>query len=251
MSVNPSTVPGPRGSGPRGSGPRGRGFPKEEESEFFEKVVFINRCAKVVKGGRRFSFAALVVVGDQNGRVGFGYGKAKMVPEAIRKGTDQARKTMKLVSLSGDTIPHRVLGKADGGKVLLLPARPGTGVIAGGGVRAVLEAAGVKNILSKSLGSNNHLAVVTATMDGLEQLRTAERISAIRGEEVKGHPMTVESETSIFTETVTADAEVNAADEHEVVEQSTAEKPVVQEPVSEADEPAVAETVINPEEDSQ
>ena len=131
MSVNPSTVPSPKGSGPRG-----RRFPKEEESEFFEKVVFINRCAKVVKGGRRFSFAALVVAGDQNGSVGFGYGKAKMVPEAIRKGTDQARKTMKPVSLSGDTIPHRVLGKADGGKVLLLPARPGTGVIAGGGVRA-------------------------------------------------------------------------------------------------------------------
>ena len=171
--------------------------PQEEESEFFEKVVFINRCAKVVKGGRRFGFAALVVVGDQNGRVGFGYGKAKMVPESIRKGTDQARKNMGTVSISGDTIPHQVLGKADGGKVLLIPARAGTGIIAGGGVRAVLEAAGVKNVLSKSLGSNNHLAVVTATMDGLKQLRTADQISAIRGEEVKGHPMTEASDVSM------------------------------------------------------
>ncbi len=170
--------------------------PQEEESEFFEKVVFINRCAKVVKGGRRFGFAALVVVGDQNGRVGFGYGKAKMVPESIRKGTDQARKNMGTVSISGDTIPHQVLGKADGGKVLLIPARAGTGIIAGGGVRAVLEAAGVKNVLSKSLGSNNHLAVVTATMDGLKQLRTADQISSIRGEEVKGHPMTEASDVS-------------------------------------------------------
>jgi len=180
MSANPATS--------RRS--RKQAVPPEEDAEFFEKVVFINRCAKVVKGGRRFGFAALVVVGDQNGRVGFGYGKAKMVPESIRKGTDQAKKNMRTVSISGDTIPHKVLGKADGGKVLLIPARPGTGIIAGGGVRAVLEAAGVKNVLSKSLGSNNHLAVVTATMDGLKQLRTADRISVIRGEEVKGHPMT-------------------------------------------------------------
>ncbi len=161
----------------------------EEESEFFEKVVHINRCSKVVKGGRRFSFAALVVVGDQNGRVGYGYGKAQMVPDAIRKGTDQARKTMKLHYLSGDTIPHQVYGKADGGRVFLRPARPGTGIIAGGGVRAVLEAVGIKNILSKSMGSNNHLAVVTATIQGLQQLRTADVISSIRGEEVKGMSM--------------------------------------------------------------
>lgn len=162
----------------------------EEEHELFEKVVHINRCAKVVKGGRRFSFAALVVVGDQKGSVGFGYGKAQMVPDAIRKGTDQAKKSMALVSISGDTIPHSILGTYDGGKVFLRPARPGTGIIAGGGVRAVLEAAGVKNILSKSLGSNNQLAVVMATLNGLSQLRTADQISNIRGEEVSGPTFT-------------------------------------------------------------
>lgn len=165
----------------------------EEEAELFEKVVHINRCAKVVKGGRRFSFAALVVVGDQKGNVGFGYGKAQMVPDAIRKGTDQAKKAMQPVSISGDTIPHPILGTYDGGKVLLRPARQGTGIIAGGGVRAVLEAAGVKNILSKSLGSNNQLSVVTATMNGLTQLRTAQEISDIRGEEVSGPKFTIET----------------------------------------------------------
>ena len=158
----------------------------QDEPELFEKVVHINRWAKVVKGGRRFSFAALVVVGDQNGKVGFGYGKAQMVPDAIRKGTDQAKKAMKVVSVYGDTIPHQILGNYDGGKVLLKPARQGTGIIAGGGVRAVLEAAGVKNILSKSLGSNNQLSVVSATMNGLLQLRTPQIISNVRGERVTG-----------------------------------------------------------------
>jgi len=158
----------------------------QDEPELFEKVVHINRCAKVVKGGRRFSFAALVVVGDQNGKLGFGYGKAQMVPDAIRKGTDQAKKAMKDVSVYGDTIPHQILGNYDGGKVLLKPARQGTGIIAGGGVRAVLEAAGVKNILSKSLGSNNQLSVVSATMNGLLQLRTPQIISNVRGERVTG-----------------------------------------------------------------
>lgn len=158
----------------------------KDEPELFEKVVHINRCAKVVKGGRRFSFAALVVVGDQNGKVGFGYGKAQMVPDAIRKGTDKAKKAMKGVAVYGDTVPHQIVGTYDGGKVLLKPARQGTGIIAGGGVRAVLEAAGVKNILSKSLGSNNQLSVVSATMNGLLQLRTPKTISTIRGEEVRG-----------------------------------------------------------------
>lgn len=152
----------------------------EEASEFVEKVVHINRCAKVVKGGRRFSFAALVVVGDQKGQVGVGYGKAKEVPECIRKGTEQAKKNLVEINLRGDTIPHHVLGEADGGKVLLRPASDGTGVIAGGGCRAVLESVGIKNILSKSLGSNNHLAMVNATMAALKQLRSYEQIQNVR-----------------------------------------------------------------------
>jgi small subunit ribosomal protein S5 len=152
----------------------------EEAPEYVEKVVHINRCAKVVKGGRRFSFAALVVVGNQKGEVGVGYGKAKEVPECIRKGTEQAKKNLVEIKLRGDTIPHQVLGEADGGKVLLRPASDGTGVIAGGGCRAVLESVGIKNILSKSLGSNNHLAMVNATMDALLQLRSNEEIKSIR-----------------------------------------------------------------------
>ncbi len=151
-----------------------------EEPELFEKVVTINRCAKVVKGGRRFSFSALVVTGDQKGKVGIGYGKAKEVPEAIRKGSEKARQHMFPVEILEDTIPHHVLGQSDGGKVLLRPASPGTGVIAGGGVRAVLEAVGIKNVLSKSLGSNNHLAVVKATVAGLKQLRSPEHIRVLR-----------------------------------------------------------------------
>jgi small subunit ribosomal protein S5 len=145
-----------------------------------EKVVFINRCAKVVKGGRRFSFSALAVVGDQKGRVGIGYGKANEVPDAIKKSTEHARKSMVSVKLKGDTIPHAVLGKFDGGKVFLRPASPGTGIIAGGGVRAVLEAAGIRNVLSKSMGSNNHIAVVHATLNGLRQLRLAADVHALR-----------------------------------------------------------------------
>ena len=156
----------------------------EETTEYVEKVVHIDRCSKVVKGGRRFSFAALVVVGNQKGEVGVGYGKAKEVPESIRKGTEQAKKNLVTIKLRGDTIPHHVLGEADGGKVLLRPASDGTGVIAGGGCRAVLESVGIKNILSKSLGSNNHLAMVKATMVALQQLRTNEEIKNIRFGEV-------------------------------------------------------------------
>lgn len=155
--------------------------PREEVvPEFIEKVVHINRCAKVVKGGRRFSFSALVVLGDGKGKVGVGFGKAKEVPDCIKKATDRARKSMKEVSLKDATIPHEVIGESDGGKVMLRPAAPGTGVIAGGGVRAVLEAVGVKDILSKSLGSNNDMAMVNATMDALSKLRTAEAIAALR-----------------------------------------------------------------------
>jgi small subunit ribosomal protein S5 len=145
-----------------------------------EKVVFINRCAKVVKGGRRFSFAALTVVGDQKGNIGVGYGKANEVPDAIKKSTEHAKKKLMHVKLKGDTIPHDVIGEFDGGRVLLKPASPGTGLIAGGGVRAVLEAAGIKNVLTKSMGSKNHIAVVNATVNALLQLRLAEDFAKLR-----------------------------------------------------------------------
>ena len=146
----------------------------------FEKVVFINRCAKVVKGGRRFSFSALSVVGDGKGSVGIGYGKANEVPDAIKKSTESAKKRMVSVKLKGSTIPHEVLGQYDGGKVFLRPASNGTGLIAGGGVRAVLEAAGVHNVLTKSMGSKNHIAVVHATLNGLRKLRLEEDFKALR-----------------------------------------------------------------------
>jgi small subunit ribosomal protein S5 len=163
------------------SGRRGPSDQNEGAGDgMIEKVVYINRCAKVVKGGRRFSFAALAVVGDGKGNVGIGYGKANEVPDAIKKSTESARKRLYPVKLRGDTIPHEVLGEFDGGKVFLRPATPGTGLIAGGGVRAVLEAAGVKNVLTKSMGSKNHIAVVHATFNGLRKLRLAEDIKAVR-----------------------------------------------------------------------
>lgn len=152
-----------------------------EQSDLPERVVHVARVAKVVKGGRRFSFSALVVVGDGKGRVGIGLGKAGEVPEAIRKGTEKARKTVKNVSLKGATIPHPVTGVYGAGRVLMRPASEGTGVIAGATVRAVLESAGVHDILSKSLGSNNPHNVVKATLQGLLALRTAEQIEERRG----------------------------------------------------------------------
>jgi small subunit ribosomal protein S5 len=196
-STAPSGAPAPARAGERGQGQRGprrdgngpRGPRRDDRNKptlsadgttMIEKVVFINRCAKVVKGGRRFSFAALAVVGDGKGKIGIGYGKANEVPDAIKKGTANAHKHMVSVKLKGDTISHDVFGEYDGGKVLLKPASPGTGLIAGGGVRAVLEAAGVKNVLTKSMGSNNHIAVVNATLAALQQLRTSEDISGVR-----------------------------------------------------------------------
>lgn len=169
--------------GPRRDGGRRDNRDKPAEGDgptMIEKVVFINRCAKVVKGGRRFSFAALAVVGDGKGKVGIGYGKANEVPDAIKKGTANAHKHLVNVKLKGDTIPHDVMGEYDGGRVMLKPASPGTGLIAGGGVRAVLEAAGVKNILTKSMGSSNHIAVVHATLAGLQKLRLSEDIAKAR-----------------------------------------------------------------------
>lgn len=149
-------------------------------SELEERVVFVNRCAKVVKGGRRFSFSAVVVVGNRQGMVGFGFGKANEVPDAIRKGTEMAKKAMFPVTMKGRTIPHEVFGEFGGASVMLKPASPGTGVIAGGGMRAVLDVSGVRDVLGKSLGSKNRLNVVRATVEAMKKLRSREAIAAIR-----------------------------------------------------------------------
>lgn len=173
---------GNRGGGPGGRRDGGRGRRDEEEDDgLTEKVVFINRCAKVVKGGRRFSFSALVVAGDMNGKVGYGFGKANEVAECIKKASEIAKKNLEPMKLDGGTIPHEVQATHGGGTVLLKPASPGTGVIAGGGVRAVCEAVGIKDVLGKSLGSNNHANVVKATLKALSELRNRDQIYSLRG----------------------------------------------------------------------
>ena len=158
---------------------------REQVSEFKEKLVYINRVAKTVKGGKNFRFSTLMVVGDEKGRVGCGMGKAVEIPEAVRKGIEDAKKQMINVSLNGTTIPHEIVGVFGTGRVLLMPAPEGTGVIAGGPVRAVIEACGIKNIRTKSIGSHNPVNMVKATLAGLKQLRNAEEVAKLRGKTVE------------------------------------------------------------------
>jgi len=177
----PSAPPSQRNRSSRFGSGGGQNAGRYNNSEYYEKVVHVNRCAKVVKGGRRFNFSALVVVGDREGKVGYGFAKANEVGDAIRRGTEVAKKSMVKVHLRNTTIPHQVMGVYGGGRVMLRPASPGTGVIAGGGVRAVIEASGIRDVLTKSLGSKNAVNVVKATLEGLMSLRHRDEIMRVRG----------------------------------------------------------------------
>jgi small subunit ribosomal protein S5 len=162
-----------------------RGFDRSQDDQYSEKLVRLNRVAKVVKGGRRFSFSALVVVGDRKGQVGIGYGKANDVSEAIKKGVERAKKSLVKIQLKGTTIPHEIYGRFKSAKVILKPASPGTGIIAGGPVRAIVEQAGIRDILTKSLGTSNALNIVKATMDGLQRLMNLNHLLEVRGKTFK------------------------------------------------------------------
>lgn len=158
---------------------------QERDQDYMEKLIRLNRCAKVVKGGRRFSFSALIVVGDKHGKVGYGFGKANDVSDAIRKSIDRAKKNMFLVPVKKNTIPHEIIGRYKSAKIVLKPAAPGAGIIAGGPLRAVMEAAGVKDILSKSLGSKNQMNILKAVFNGIENMMDARKMSRDRGKPIK------------------------------------------------------------------
>ena len=220
-----------------------------ETRELKERVVEINRVAKVVKGGRRFSFTALVVVGDEVDRVGVGYGKAREVPLAITKAVEDAKKNLFTIPKHGTTITHEVLGRFDAARVLLRPASEGTGVIAGGGVRAILELGGIRNVLAKSLGTTNPINMAKATVAALQDLRRPEDVAKIRGKrihEVLPLPKTPAAEEEAPVE----EAAVEVVEEPAVIEESVAEEAPAEDPVAEADEPA-AEAPAEPEQPAE